>query len=90
MSHYTVDQLRQRRLARRVEPLKGELNRLNWERQQLREEYVRVAGIYAGHLERIKKKAKKNNNAMQALHGLVAQLGATAGPDSLPAVTQET
>lgn len=92
MSHYTVDQLRQRRLQRRSEHIRSEVNRLVWERQQLREEYIRVAGIYAKHLERIKVKAVKNLKAMQALHDrAVTELdGAPAEQDCSPAIAQET
>lgn len=92
MSHLTIAEIRQRRLQRRSEPIRSEVNRLTWERQQLREEYIRVAGIYAKHLERIKVKAVKNLKAMQALHDrAVAELGGVpAEQDSCPAVTQET
>lgn len=94
MSHYTIEQLRQRRNGRRVEQFAGEVSRLTWERQELREEYARVAAIYTRHLERIKAKAEKNLAAMQQLHdrvtGYAESAGAPAERDSSPAGPSET
>jgi hypothetical protein len=79
MSHYTVEQLRQRKTARRIEAFTGELSRLSWEHRELREEYASVAGIYSRHLERIKAKAQKNLAAMEALNTQVTACADSAG-----------
>lgn len=60
----TIAERRRYRLGDRVT---SELNRLNWERQEIAEEYRMASEIYARKLERLGARARRNAEAMKAL-----------------------
>lgn len=63
----TAEQRRERRRDRLVAPLRSQLRRLTWERQEIQDEYRKAAEVYARKLEKLKVKAERNAAAMRQL-----------------------
>lgn len=64
----TTAEARERKRQRTAGYIRLDLNRLAWERSEIQAEYQRVTDIYARHLERLKKLAAKNTEAMRRLY----------------------
>lgn len=67
----TAAQIRAKRRARLVDRLRSELNRLTWERSEIKDEYTEATRIYAAKLEKIHAKAARNAAAMAELEAEV-------------------
>lgn len=63
----TVEEIRERRFERDKSYVLSDLNRLNWERREIREDYEKVSRTYVAHLERLKKKMDRHNQQMRNL-----------------------
>lgn len=84
----TLEQIKAKYRRRVVEQTTSALKGLEYERQQIREEYERVSEIYARHLERLNKKMAKNVASYRNLQAHVASAIEKYEPRAAPPIDQ--
>lgn len=78
----TLEAIKAKYRKRVVDETTSALKRLAYERQEIREEYERVSGVYARHLERLTAKAAKNVASLRNYQAHIASAIEKYGPAS--------